>query len=467
MVLRQIFIAGLLLFISLTAAAQDSIYRRRAAAGGAVSTYQAIIAGTQYSQLASDATRYIPPMGSAFSVGGGTTAGSRAAPWIAGEFTFMDCHFNTDGLNDAMDDGESTTITLVKNGVDTALTTSMTGTTASNTDRDCASVSTTVTVAEGDLIEWKITTVGSLETSGTLRILARFVPTTPNRFVYSSVETARAAAGRKQMPSFYSWGTSVAQAQDNQFLVPIAGQFTKILVGLSSAQLTGSTVVGVTQNNASWPTGTSPTLSALTCTITSGTSCSGTSALTVSAGDIFGLDTVLTGTPTGGTSGITLVWEPTTSGDYFISPGTSRPNGMSSTLQTYCDLFGVAQCDSLEWKGHSHFLAYYEGSATALLSVKGFMAKTRTAVTAGQSFTYELEEFPTVNGPAQSTKSTVTSCVIDDTCVTGPCTCSASFGPYTPLATSTGPSYYQFAIVPAGSPSVTNAQTAIAIHVGQ
>lgn len=237
----------------------------------------------------------------------------------------------------------SFTFTLVKNGVDTALTCTITNQQGSDT-------SNTVTVAAGDLLCIKCVPSGT--------------PTAQTAPVALAVMFEGDVAGESVVFAATSTGTTagfiapgsltVANATEvNQSAVmPTGGVFSHLRVSLSAAPGTTTTRVFTLRKNGVDTT--------LTCTVTSGnTTASDTSnSVTFAAGDVISIgQTTPAGTPATATANIGLKWVPTTDGQGLmfgnwnsaISASATRygnANGTSGAGEaTEANTYNIAPCD--------------------------------------------------------------------------------------------------------------------------
>ncbi len=139
-----------------------------------VPTVQWVFGSSQEEHLA-NSTRYYPPFGQSV-VPVSTQRGSRAQVWIAGTVRQLFCHVAHDFANDLGETGTTATVTLLKNGVATALSATIIG--GPGFERDClpAPDADVVAVAEGDTLEIQFTVVGTTRPNGRVVWAFQFEP---------------------------------------------------------------------------------------------------------------------------------------------------------------------------------------------------------------------------------------------------------------------------------------------------
>lgn len=410
--------------------------------------------GSSQEEHEANSTRYYPPYGQSV-VPVSTVRGSREQIWIAGTVSQLYCHVAHDASNDLGETGTTATVTLLRNGVATALSATITG--GPGFERDClpAPDSDIVAVAEGDTLEIQFTVVGTTRPNGRVVWAFQFKPAVSNQFVMPSGfvwMTPTPVYGRAFGYYDYRFGTP---EEATRFVSPIDGSFTKLLCKQSAAQTAGVHSYALTREGVK---------TALACDIAAGSErATLTAPVAVAAGDSFsflggGTDGP---SPTAGTTMATLVWVPAVRGHYFLA-GTGNV-GWSSSAIRFQGFNGPRGACTTERTANATQLASFDGTTgQPFLSIEGMMARISTQPGAGQSWHVELVEQPTTDDTIPPTTPRGPDCVIDSLCLAPPCFCTSSVA-HVPLVGPKGPSWYEFRITPSGLPALPYAQ--LSLHV--
>ena len=418
-------------------------------------TVQWVFGGSDEPSVA-NTTRYYAPYGQGV-LDPGTQRGTRRQVWTAGTIRHLFCRVAHDGANDLGDTGTLATVTLLVNGVATALSGTIRG--GPGFERDClpAPDEDVVTVAEGDTLEMQYTVVGAVHPNGRVAWAFEFRPAEPDHFVMPSgfvwpspVPTYPRAFGY----SDYVFGTPEAATR---FVSPIEGRFTKLLCKQSPPQTAGTHTYSLTREGVA---------TALACRITAGSDHAAVDApVPVSAGDSFGFlgSGSNPSSPVAGTTMATLVFVPAVSGHYFLA-GTGNA-GWSSSGVRFQTFDGPRAACTTERTANATPLAGFDGtSGEPLVEIEGMLARITTRPQGGQGFRIELVEQPTTDDTIPPTTPRGPACVIDALCPAPPCFCTSST-PHTPLWDGAGPSWYEFRITPYGLPAAPYAQ--LSLHVAR
>lgn len=480
--MRRALLILAILLASLTANAQDSVYRRRASAS-VTPTKQWIFGNTVPSLTGAAATRYYPISGTTTATVA-TTTGTRGAPMPAGTLNSLWGMTHTDGTN-GVGSGNTVVLTVYKNGSSTGLTCTISGTGSQPDIHLCSGtpIDSAVTVSEGDYLEMQVvTTTGSTIPSGTVaKWGVQFDPDADNTFAYTGgVSWGAAPAGGQSWKGLGWFSTNSNLETVTRWVVPTAGTFTRMLVRNDAAQSAGQFRNFLRKNGSE---------TALTCLISSGSTCSVTADVAVAAGDTFSFTAqtssngactasgvpfaCCTGagtgsgctsyTPAPGNTGVTLIFTPTTRGRYWYA-STSNAAGLVNTSPRFAPLTGNRSWTGIEFGELGIPFAEMKVNGNPLLTLQTFYARIDNQPTSGQSWQFDLWEAPahTTSTPTGNSRGT---CTIDSTCGAAPCTCSADISGHTPLAGANGASVYEAKTSPTGTPTVPNVQ--VAIEVGQ
>lgn len=199
--------------------------------------------------------------------------------------------------------GTTVTWTLRVNGVDTALTVTISGTNKTGTD-----TTHSVTVNAGDLVNWKITYTGSPSSLTTVSSTCRFLSNTSG----TGVLFAKAIAPSAGTTGYaYVQGNCLANSTETnrEAVMPTPGTISKLSIFLDVAP-GGSDTISVTLMKNGSTTALTTTLSASS---TTGTDSSDT--VTYAQGDTLSYKIVSSATAATGYVGIGVQWVPTTDGE--------------------------------------------------------------------------------------------------------------------------------------------------------
>jgi hypothetical protein len=475
---RRVILIATILLVSLTASAQDSVYRRRASSAAVAETVQWLYGGSD-SDIGSNATTFY----SIHGYGGhaaATSVGSRQSVVTAGTINYLWGFTDTASVNDI---GDSTTIayTLYKNGSSTGLTCTITGTLDVVYDRFCASqpINSPVSVADGDYLEMRVVSTGTIRANTRAKWAVQFNPTVNNEFVFPFGYSHSLAPGTGQYVRAGAWFQTASAAENTtNFVAPTAGTFTDIMARATTTLTAGSEFVTLKKNGSD---------TALSCELTtSGATCSDSETISVAVGDSFtivvtstvngacigsgdpytcctgsGTGTCAT-TPTSNNIGVSLVFTPTTFGRYFLWNASGITLNNSAARQQTIN--GSRNTDTNTFRLNGFPFVEYEPSGSPLVDLISLYAKIDNAPTGGQSWTVHFREMNTVDS-GSGTDTSRGNCVIDSSCGSAPCSCTIDLTSETPRSNSTGPSLYHVGWTPSGTPTVPQHQ--MSVEVGQ
>lgn len=227
--------------------------------------------------------------------------------------------------------GKSYTFTLRKNGVDTALTCTITDTATTGSD-----TTHSVSFSAGDIITLGITPA-STPTSQAGSIVMKFTGSTANESVQlsgskalalSTTSTEYLGVGSNQAPN--------ATETNRRNVIPTGGTIKNLYVKLSAAPGAGTTRVFTLYLNGS--------PSALTCTVSGGaatTANDSTHTVTVAAGDEVSLQSSITGTPAAAKLGFGMTFVATTDGESIVM-ATNTGGTIDAASTRYFALSGMS-----------------------------------------------------------------------------------------------------------------------------
>lgn len=405
---------------------------------------------------APNSTRYYPPSGKSVLLPS-TTPGTRQQVWTAGAISRLYCGVAHDNSNDLGDAGTRATVTLLKNGLATALSGTISG--GPGFERDCSPApdEDVVTIEEGDTLEMQYTVVGTPNPNGRVFWSFQFQPAVANHFVMPSGFvwwTPTPVYGRAFGYYEYRFGTP---EEATRFVSPIEGRFTRLLCRQSSPQTSGTHTWTLTRDGVETD---------LSCPIEAGSDRAIVEAsVAVAAGDSFsfvgkGSDQP---SPVAGTTMATLVWTPEIRGHYFLA-GTGNV-GWSSSAIRFQSFEGPRTACTTERTANATRLAGFDGTTgVPLLAIEDMIVRITTKPGPGQSWHVELVEQPTTDDTIPPTTPRGPDCTIDALCPAPPCFCTSSVA-HTPLWNEEGPSWYEFRITPSGLPVVPYAQ--LSLHVAR
>lgn len=225
-------------------------------------------------------------------------------PWlVAGEFQVFGVT-----LSSAPGTGKSWTFTFVKNGVDTALTVTISDSAVH------AVISGVVAVSAGDVIAVRRTSTGSPSASGLLaHITTEFHGTAVGVSGYGSAD--QSVSGTVNCSLFQSGGWTAAVVDWNRSIVGTGGTLTDLAVTLRAAPGGAASRTFVVYKNGVKQDGTGGTVNT-TITITgAATTGSWSGTLTFAAGDQATLQHTDAGTPATSSASIGAAFQATTDGD--------------------------------------------------------------------------------------------------------------------------------------------------------
>lgn len=235
--------------------------------------------------------------------------------------------------NSAPGSGNSWTATLVKNGSDTTLTTTVGAAATTNQD-----VTHSVDVAPGDLVYWRIDTTGDPAGAGIIKLAAVFTPDADGESIHtqSSNATLPAASARHTQPEGgLGLASSTAEGSANATM-PANGYVARILYGyLASAPGAGTSRTLQLRKNSAFP---SPNQTMTWGAAETGVKSDGDPDITYDASEALTVHWGVTGTAVMSTSGTGLVLYKEPVGD------TVKVNvaGVAVSKPVYINVGGVA-----------------------------------------------------------------------------------------------------------------------------
>lgn len=224
--------------------------------------------------------------------------------------------------------GNTVTCTLRKNGADTTIVVTFSGTATQAND-----TTHTVTVAAGDRLCWSVVTSASTSAS-TLRISAQYVGDTAKESILAGGSGANTLGADTTTRYTSVGGLSFGDTtQTNvQMTCPTAGTLKKLYIRLTAAPGAGDTRTFTIYKNGS-STGLTVTISDVA---TTGNDTSNTVA--VVAGDLLALQCAATGTPADAGLQFGFALEATTDGDFAVLAGTTDDPSTGATVFSFLNI---------------------------------------------------------------------------------------------------------------------------------
>lgn len=233
----------------------------------------------------------------------------------------------------ALSPGQSYTFTVVKNGVDTALTVTINDAGIFGVD-----AVNTAAFAQGDLFAVKVVPSGTPAVQEDIQISLIFESTTVNQGLISSGHTASTATTKYFPPS----GLSATSAPDESVRIgnmPTDGEIDTLYVNLNVAPGVGNSRTYTVRKNGA-DTGLTVTFGAAELGIKSVVA-----AVSYIAGDHLSFALTSTGTPASGAASLSVRWKPTTAGEAVLF-GT-QTGGLSASSAGFGAVNGSMQATGI------------------------------------------------------------------------------------------------------------------------
>ena len=335
-------------------------------------------------------TVYAPPMQSRASF---STEAARSAPWptagVLRNFLVV--------LSAAPAGGTSRTFTLRKNGADTALTVTISGsaTTARLTGTDVA-------VAVGDLLAVQHTSSGS-PVAATPQWSLEFEGTTAKESGYASTTVSTTGTGSVRYTAPFASDTALPTVVTNiPNVAAAAGTITRLIVAADVAPGVGAGRTFYINKNSVRQDGSGGSVNTACALVGAITSASATFSLPVVGGDLLYIEAVATGSFTVVFSlGTTFV--ATTDGESQLCGGTTPAVTLSGTNPNYSVVPVITGATS-STEGSAQIVG---GITTIRLSA--FRVVLATAPGAGKSRLLDLRKNATSPGPTLTIADTATT----------------------------------------------------------
>lgn len=304
--------------------------------------------------------------------------------------------------------GTSYTMTVRKNGADTAITCQISGASATT----CSDTTHSINVLPGDLIDIKTVPVGTPSGSISFRTSLTFNSTdSPNKSCYSSssVGNTLATGATNYMP--VTGGIAPTATEANTFIVvPISGYIESLSAVLGTAPGSGKSYTFTLRKNS--------TNTAMAFTI-SGTSTTGSTPpirIAVSAGDKIDISSVPASTPSASKVALGFVFSSNTDRK-FLYLANSFATASSASAKNYNAFTGVA---SVFTATSTNRTTYFNGTSIKITDM--YVYEQTAPDNGGGTQSYTISLFDSIAGV-----DTVVTCPISEASTS--CVYSGAFSP--------------------------------------
>lgn len=324
--------------------------------------------------LPTGAVQYFPPGYSATT----STATEGDVPTVCSTAGTIDSlYVKLSGAPGTGGSGKSYTFTLRKNGVDTALTCTITDTATTGNDTGHS-----VSFAAGDILTIGVTPANT-PTARNASLVMRFSGNTANESVFlcgsrggnlSTTTTQYTGIGGQQ-------GLNATEARRRN-VIPTGGTIKNLYVKLSTAPGAGTSRTFTLYKNGS--------ATALTCTVSDAATTANdtTHSVSVAAGDEVSLESTLTGTPAASRLGAGLTFVATTDGESVIMGtynGSNETAGAPDNAATnYAGVLGLA------WSASEALASNGNPNIGIACTLKKMYVACTTAPGAGNTYTFDV-----------------------------------------------------------------------------
>jgi hypothetical protein len=268
-------------------------------------------------------------------------------------------------LDTAPGAGISTTWTLYKNQVATALSVTVTGAATSGSDN-----TDNISVVPGDLLQWKNTHSGTY--SGAEYYSATFTSTSANQSILNGSSPILNTTTTEYLPISGGFNLFPAEA-DAENVMPTAGTIDNLYLSFDGTAGAGKSYTLTLYKNG---IATALTANISNSTITPDT----THSVSFIAGDTLSIQSVPSGTPSGIRAFWSLRFSPTTDGESIMF--AQGPLNTGGTY--YSNIAGIIQSGNAD----SRFIANFQGYAPVAFTLRSLYANTNPAPGGATSYTF-------------------------------------------------------------------------------